>query len=727
MWVRIAGILLRNRVASIITIMCITIYMGFEARNIEMSYEAADLLPKTDTAYLNYLEFRSTFGKEENVMVFALQDSNFYQINKINDWLKLGRDINDLEGVTSFISITHALNINKNSQEQKFDISTNFKDSVSSQSELDSLAKIAESLPFYDGTLVNKKNHSYSAMITLSPEVMNSPKRVKLVNDILDLTKTFSSTHNLHLHYSGMPYIRVLNAENVKSEMFLFIVLSLLITAIILYLFFRSWRIVGFCVSIIGLGVIWAIGFMAIFHTKITLLTAMLPPLIIVIGIPNCVYMVNKYHSEYVHHHNKIMALQRMIYKVGTASLMSNLTTAAGFATFIITSSRILVEFGLISFVSIASVFVICLVLIPAVFSFLPAPEPKQTRHLHNPIIGRIIEKIIFMVVHKKSVIFSITAILMIISSIGISKMKTTGYMVDDLKESDPIRKDLTFFEKNFGGLMPLEISIDFKKPRQVLELNNLQKVQKLDAELSQDTVLSNSLSILSAIKFINQAYYNGKVNYYKLPTAFNKNFIMRYTANSLDTNKNNIAKGFVDSSMQTLRLSYRVHDIGTKRMEAKEDSIIKAVNKYFPKDKYNTNITGSSIIFFKGNKYLISNLFTSLALAILLITCFMAWVFRSKRMVLIALIPNIIPQIITAAIMGYAGIPIKASTILVFSVAFGISVDNTIHYLAKYKQELQLCNWRIYSSVILSLKEVGQSMIYTSIILFFGFSIFCL
>ena len=528
------------------------------------------------------------------------------------------------------------------------------------------------------------------------------------------------------MHYSGMPYIRVINAENIKGEMYMFIALSLLITTIILYLFFRSFRIVGFCVGIIGLSVIWAIGFMALLSIKITLLTAMLPPLLIVIGIPNCVYMVNKYHAEYVRHGNKIKALQRMVQKVGNASLLSNLTTAAGFATFIITSSRILVEFGWIAFISITCVFLICLILIPTVFSYLPVPDTKQTKHLYNPFINHLIDKLIYLVINRRHTIYYIAGILVIVGIYGITLMKTTGYMVDDLKDTDPIRQDLAFFESNFDGLMPLEVTIDFLKPNQVFKLSNLEKLDQLNTELSNDPDLSKALSVVEAAKFANQAYYNGKASYYKLPNNMTKNFIMKYVMESTG-GMSDMAKSFVDSTMREVRLSFRVKDIGTKKMEAKEDTLYKTITQIFPEDKHQISVTGSSIIFFKGNQYLLRNLFSSLALAIILIAGFMAWMFKSKRMVLIALIPNVIPQIITAAIMGYVGIPIKASTILVFSVAFGISVDNTIHYLAKYRQELQATNWSIRSSVVLALQETGQSMIYTSIILFFGFGIFCL
>lgn len=726
MWIKIAGIILRNRIAFIVGVLLCTIFMGFQARNIQMSYESADLLPKTDSAYLDYTRFRETFGQEGNVMVFAVQDSDFYQLEKINDWIGMGDSIKALEGVTALMSITHTFNLHKNTDLKKFEVLPIFPKHIQTKEELDSLALIAENLPFYDGMLFNKGKHTYGMLITVSADVMNSPARVKLVNDVLDITKHFTEKHKVKMHYSGMPYIRVINAENIKGEMYMFIFLSLLITAIILYLFFRSFRIVGFCIGIIGINVVWAIGFMALFGIKITLLTAMLPPLLIVIGIPNCVFMVNKYHAEYVRHGNKIKALQRMVQKVGNASLLSNLTTAAGFATFIITSSLILVEFGLIAFISITCVFLICLILIPSIFSYLPVPDAKQTKHLYNPLINTVIDKLVYVVINRRHTVYYLATILVLVGIYGITRMKTTGYMVDDLKDTDPIRQDLAFFESNFDGLMPLEVTIDFKKPNQVFRLDNLEKLDELNHELSKNPNLSKALSVVEAAKFANQAYYNGKASYYKLPTNMTKNFIMKYVMESTG-GMNSMAKSFVDSSMQKVRLTFRVKDIGTNKMEALEDTLYQKIEEIFPADSHNISVTGSSVIFFKGNQYLISNLFSSLALAILLIAGFMAWMFKSKRMVLIALVPNVIPQILTAAVMGYFGIPIKASTILVFSVAFGISVDNTIHYLAKYRQELQATNWSIRSSVVLALKETGQSMVYTSIILLFGFGIFCL
>lgn len=726
MWIKIASLLLRNRIAFIIGVLLCTLFMGLQISNLQMSYENANLLPKKDSAYIDYTNFQNTFGQEGNVMVFAIQDSNFYELEKINDWIRMGDSILVLEGVDAMVSITHTFNLHKNTDLKKFEIQAIFPKEIKSKEELDSLAKIAESLPFYDGTLYSRRENTYNMLITVSTEVMNSPARVALVEKVLEITQKFTAKHELKMHYSGLPYIRVINAEKIKAEMYMFIGLSLLITAIILYMFFRSFRIVGFCVAIIGINVVWAMGFMALLDIKITLLTAMLPPLLIVIGIPNCVFMVNKYHAEYVRHGNKIKALQRMVEKIGNATFLSNLTTAAGFATFIITSSQILKEFGLIAFISITAVFLICLILIPTVFSFLPVPDKKQTKHLYNAFINKVIDHLIHIVINRRRVIYTITSIIIALGIFGITKMKTTGYMVDDLKETDEIRQDLAFFESHFDGLMPLEVTIDFHKPNQVYKLSNLEKLDELSERIAKDDDISKPLSIIEVVKFANQAYYNGNVEYYKLPTSMTKNFILKYASASTGE-VDSKAKAFVDSTGQKVRLSFRVKDIGTLRMEEKESQLYQICKQVFPGEKITEKVTGSSIIFFKGNKYLIENLFSSLLLAVFLIASFMAWMFKSKRMVLVALVPNIIPLIITAALMGYTGIPIKASTILVFSIAFGISVDDTIHYLAKYRQELQATNWSIRSSVVLALKDTGQSMIYTSIILFFGFGIFCL
>lgn len=727
MWNRIAGLILRNRILLLVIIGLITIFMGYKAQFVEMSYQYAALLPDDDPASIEYERFKNTFGQEGNVMFFAVQDSDFYQLDKFNDWIALGDSLKSLDGIDAVVSIAHTYNIRKNKQAKRFEFQSIFPKKVGSQIELDSLATIAESLPFYQGSLFNKESNTFLMGITVNARIINSKAREPMVVKVREITDHFTAKYNLNMKYSGLPYIRVVTAQMIKKEMNMFIILSLFVTAIILFMFFRSFKVVFFSMLVVGLSVIWAVGSMVLFDYKITLLTAMLPPLLVVIGIPNSVFLINKYHGEYIGHNNKIKALQRVVSKIGNATFLTNLTTASGFATFIVTSSQILKEFGVIAALNIMVVFVLSLLLIPIIFSFLNPPDQKATSHLDNKMTVWFINRLEKIVLNRRTVVYTVSFILLVLGVFGISKMKSTGYMVDDLPHDNVIFQDLKFFEKNMDGIMPLEVMVETKKKGGVLKLSTLKLLNDLNDTLKSYPEISSSVSIVEAAKFANQAYFNGKEKYYKLPSSQTRNVIMSYLAKADTGDDSKLFNTFVDSTQSITRMSFRMKDIGTTRMEKMEKKILAHVSTIFPEDKYNVHVTGSSIIFFKGNKYLIKNLFISLALAIFLIASFMAWMFSSKRMVVVALLPNLIPLIITAALMGFFGIPIKASTILVFSIAFGISVDDTIHYLAKYRQELKATNWSIRSSVVLALRETGQSMMYTSIILFFGFGIFVL
>lgn len=727
MWNRIAGLILRNRILLLVVVGLVTSFMAYKAQFVEMSYTYAALLPDDDPASIEYEKFKNTFGQEGNMMFFAVQDPDFYELDKFNDWIALGESLNSLDGIDAVVSIAHTWNINKNKKQKRFEFGTIFPHKLKTQAELDSLAAIAEALPFYHGSLINKESNTYLMGITVNAKIINSKAREPMVAKVREITDAFTEKYGLNMKYSGLPYIRVVTAQMIKGEMNMFIYLSLLVTAVILFMFFRSFKVVFFCMLVVGLSVIWAVGSMVLFDYKITLLTAMLPPLLVVIGIPNSVFLINKYHGEYIRHNNKIKALQRVVAKIGNATFLTNLTTASGFATFIVTSSQILKEFGVIAALNIMVVFVLSLLLIPIIFSFLAPPDQKATKHLDNKMTVWFVGKLENIVLSHRSMVYAVAITLLVLGGYGISKIKSTGYMVDDLPHDNEIYQDLKFFEKNMDGIMPLEVMVETKKKAGVLKTSTLKRLNKLNDSLRAYPEISGSVSVVEAAKFANQAYFNGKEKYYKLPSNQTKDIILSYLAKAETGADSKVLETFVDSTQSITRMSFRMKDIGTTRMAEMEKTILGHVNEIFPNDKYTVHVTGSSIVFFKGTQYLIKNLFLSLALAIFLIASFMAWMFSSKRMVMVALIPNLLPLIVTAALMGYFGIPIKASTILVFSIAFGISVDDTIHYLAKYRQELKATNWSIRSSVVLALRETGQSMMYTSIILFFGFSIFAL
>ena len=255
------------------------------------------------------------------------------------------------------------------------------------------------------------------------------------------------------------------------------------------------------------------------------------------------------------------------------------------------------------------------------------------------------------------------------------------------------------------------------------MKLSTLKRIEKLCETIETFPELSKPISVTNLVKYSKQAYYNGNPKYYQLPTSQEKSYIFSFTKNS-DSNAGMLSN-FVDSTGRYARITTFMKDIGTDKMDIIQDRLNAVIKKEFPEESYTVTMTGKALVFLKGTNYLIKNLIISLSLAILLISIFMAWMFRSPQMILISLIPNMLPLLITGGLMGYFNIPIKPSTILVFSIAFGISVDDTIHFLAKYRQELLANNWKIKPAVYNALRETGVSMFYTSIVLFFGFLIF--
>jgi predicted RND superfamily exporter protein len=724
-WEVIARLILRNRIAILITIGLITVALGSQWKNMRFTYTEANLLPDDHEVNVTYNEFLKIFGEEGNLIVLGVKDSSLFTVEKLNAWNRLSEDFKSYDEVDAVLSIKDLQKLVKNTDKQKFELEPFIKDSIESLDQITILEKeLFEQYPFYDNFLFNKNTKTVRTAIYLKKDIVNTSARKDFIIDVLEKKiEAFENANNLDVRVSGMPYIRTLNAQNIVDEIGLFVGAALLVTSLIFFFFFRSFRATFISLIVVSIGVMWTLGIIGFLNYEITVLTALIPPLIIVIGIPNCIFLINKYQNEVKSHGNKVKSLQRVVTKIGNATLMTNVTTASGFATFMLTESTLLKEFGVVASLSILAIFMLCLLIIPIIYSFMPFPKDRHLEHLNKRWIGGFVNWMERMVKERKITIYFSAVILLIVSMIGIFQIKVSGSLIEDMPKNQEFFQDIRFFESEFNGIMPLEIMVDTKRKKGVMKLSTLKRMNELEELIDEIPELSRPVSVVSLVKYSKQAYYNGNPKYYQLPTSQENSFILSYAKNS--SSEANLLKSFVDSTGQYARITTFMKDIGTDKMERIEEDLQAKIDKVFPKENYNVTITGKALVFQKGTTYLVKNLAISLSLAIFLISLFMAYMFRSFRMILISLIPNLLPLIITAGLMGYLGVPIKPSTILVFSIAFGISVDDTIHFLAKYRQELQANHWKIRKSVYAALRETGVSMFYTSIVLFFGFSVF--
>ncbi|MFT5184027.1 MAG: putative RND superfamily exporter protein [Flavobacteriales bacterium] len=740
MWSSLASLILRYRVAVLIFLGLFTSFMGYHATNVKMTYKFVGLLPENDSVFIDYMDFIQDFSEDGNVLVIGVNDPTLYDLDNFQAWYRLGEELKTvsvpldtiIDGqaqslfeltVDSVFSVAYCYEMVKDTADKKFFFKKLLEGPPQDQAQVDSLRNRINDLPFYEGLLFKEGSDATLMMVSVNAEIFNSERRGNSMVDMLAMIQSFTEETGIQPHLSGLPIIRTEMTRKVKNELGFILGLAALVTALLLLVFFRNIRIVLVCMLVVGVGVIWSLGTVSLFEYRITMLMALIPPLMIVIGVPNCIYLVNKYHSEYKKHGNKMRSLTRVIEKMGNATFMTNMTTALGFGTFVFTHSSILREFGVIASINIIAVFIISILTIPSILSFLPAPKRKHVRHLDRKWLFVVVNFLVKMVQDRRKLVYTISVVILVTSLYGMTKIKTTGSIVGDLPSDDIIIQDLEWFEENFSGVMPFEIIIDAKRKGQILKSKNLKKINELQELLASYPEFSRSLSIVDASKFARQAFYNGNPARYDLIRSNEESRIAPYLKGNYETN--GIESMFLDSSKMRTRVSAYMANVGTDQMDLLLQDLRPKIDSIFTPEKYNITITGHSVVFLEGTKYMVKNLLVSLALAVLVIAGIMSLLFKSMRMVLISLLPNMMPLIFTAGIMGYFGIALKPSTILVFSVAFGISVDDTIHFLAKYRQELKLLRWNIKQSVVLAVKETGTSMMYTSIVLFFGFSVF--
>ncbi|MBX6379323.1 MAG: MMPL family transporter [Thermoflavifilum aggregans] len=729
-WQRLASWILKKRLILLSLLGILTCIMAYFAAHVQLSYDFIKSIPLNDPKYKQYLAFKKTFGEDGNLMVIGYQTNHFFDSSFFHDYQQLVQRIQQVPYVEDVLSIPTALNLKKDDSLHRLQATLIFPSGSLSQPELDSLKNVFLSLPFYNGLLYNPETHSYLMAVHINKDILNTSGRTRIIDAIEQLADRFGQQHHITCYLSGIPYIRTVITNKLSRELRIFLISSVVLTALILLLFFRSLAAVWMSMTVVLIGVIWSLATIVLLGYKLTILTGLIPPLIVVIGIPNCVYFLNKYHSEYARHQNKVRALVRMVQRMGIVTLFTNLTAAIGFGVFFFTRSAVLKEFGIVAGINILWLFVISLVFLPAILSYLPAPKEKQVDYLDNPLLNWILKRLEILVFHYRPVVYAGTVLVLVFAIVGITRLTSVGYILDDVPHRDRLYTDLKFFERNFKGVMPLEILINTHHPNGVISLDLMNRIDAFSRYIARQPDFARPMSYVEGIKFARQAYYGGDSLSYAIPNQFDLVFLAPYlqfrpSASAGGNGFEKLLHAFVDSSKQTARLSINMKDVGTRRLPVLLQALQKKADSLFPASHYTLTYTGTSVVFLEGSRYIINGLTDSILLAFVLILGCMFYLFRSWKVVFISLVPNMIPLAFTAGVMGWLGVPLKPSTVLVFSVALGIAIDVTIRFLVNFKQEMQLVHYQMSEAVKRTIHDTGISIVYTGLILFAGFMIF--
>ena len=740
MWQRLGAWVIKNRVVLLIILVISTSIMGYFASQVKLSYEFSKAIPTDNAKYVAYQAFKQKFGDDGNLLVIGIKTDKLFELNTFKAYQTLQTNLKKISNVEDVLSIPTAINLQKDELTEQLSTYKIFADSIASQADLDVAKANFLSLPFYTSLLYNSATNAYLMGVRINKDTLNSSRRTLIIAEINTAVEAFETSTKIETHLSGLPLIRTQIADKVKNEMKYFLIGSLLLSALILLLFFRSISTTLLSLTVVVFGVLWSVGLTHLFGYKISLLTALIPSLVVVIGVPNCIYFLNKYHTNYIQstiedvNAKKINALIDMVSKMGVVTLFCNITAAIGFAVFALTKSTILKEFGLVAGISIMIIFFISFILLPAVLSYLPAPKAAQTKYLTNKWITTFLLKLESWVLNHKKTVYIATAAILAFAVVGIFKLKSVTYIVDDLPKTDKIYTDLKFFENNFNGVMPLEIVIDSKKPNGLRKPGVFEKIDSLAQYIGTQKGLSKPLSLSEGFKFLYQGFSGGDSLAYSFPNEaiVSKSLAeIRKQLKAEDTVVKNSAVTkmflpFIDSTMQYTRISVSMADVGTKELPVILNGIETKANELFDTTEHTVQLTGTSITFLEGSQFIINGLKESVFWAFLLIALCMLYLFKSVRILVCSLLPNIIPLIITAGVMGWVGVPLKPSTVLVFSVALGIAIDITIRFLVNYKQELTHYNNNVIETVKATIKNTGLSIVYTSLVLTAGFILFC-
>ncbi len=733
MWQALGKSVLKYRIQLIIATSILTILLAYQASKVELSYEFSRAIPTNNPKYIAYLDFKQKFGEDGNLLTIGFVTNQLFKVKDFNTLSSFQERLKKIEGVEDIIGIPGAITLHKNDSTEKLDAIKIFPVRVDDQKTLDSLKDIFYSLPFYRGLLYNPETKAYLLGVRINKKILNSKAREKVVSAIEAEAKLFQKETNYELHLSGLPLIRNNVAVRIAKEMQWFLMGSILLSALILFIFFRSLSTTLLSLSVVIIGVIYSLATIHMLGFRITLLNALIPPLVVVIGIPNCIYFINKYHTSFLRIGDKTKALEEMIGKMGIVTLFCNISAAVGFAVFSITKSAILREFGIVAGINIMALFFISLVMIPIALFYMKEPKKKHTAYLDNKWIISVLTNIEGWVFSHKKTIYASTFILVAFSVAGIMRLRTEAFIVDDLPKKDPIYTDLKFFESNFRGIMPLEILIDAKKKNGIAgsrSLSIFDQVSRYSEIIASKPEMARPLSLAEGLKFARQGFYEGDSNNYSMPNAFDGAFMSDYLKAKKGTKQSDgslqkLMSAFIDSNRQVTRISVNMADVGSKRMPELIDTLAHEATTIFDTSKVNITFTGTSITFLEGSRFIIKGLKESIFWAFLLISLCMLYLFRSLRVLVCSLIPNLIPLLMTAGLMGWVGIAIKPSTVLVFSVALGIAIDITIRFLVNFKQELPKFNGDVNQTVIQTIRETGISIVYTSLVLIAGFVIF--
>ena len=699
-----------------ITLLAVIIISGFfayQATKIEFDYDFEAFFSKTDPETEFFDEHRKRFETDNDFVFIALrrEDGIF---NK--DFLVRTRDFVDELKKDSLVEdvqcITHMDEYIKTPfSAAVFDSPyihiDNPKKYKSDSSRIYSHPEIANTFLDKSGKalMVNVKHLEY-----LSKEKCDLLK--KSIDGLLDKYKF--KDYKYAGRTVGMGYY----VDKMVYETGLFIALSFGLVIIFLILAFRSVWGLWLPLTIVGVSMLWIVGFMGAVGEPINLILTVLPSIIFVVAMSDVMHLVSKFLEELRNGKSKEDAVRVAYKEVGKATLLTSLTTAVGFLTLLFVDMGPVQSFGIFTSIGVMLAFILAYTLLPAMLVLVKAPKVSLKKNTETIWYKILHPSFLWMLRKRKTLAISFT-ILLGISLYGSTLVIADYYLLEDLKKDNPLRQDYHYFDQEFMGLRPFELAIEVKgEDSKITDYEVLSEINKVEEYLLDDYGLKQTFSIVSVLKLANRTEHSGQIKYYTFPE---KEEVENYLKRMKKFDKTGQFDVIVDSTKRYGRIASSHGDIGMLTVQKLNADLQKFIDAEINTDLVSFKLTGTAHLLDRNMSNLSRSLFWGLGLAIVIVSLLMGFLFRSVKMVIIAMIPNLLPLVMLGAILGFAGVELKVSTALVFTISFGIAVDDTIHFMSKLKLELNKGR-SMMMAIRRTFLSTGRAIVLTSLILTAGF-----
>jgi uncharacterized protein len=701
----------------LLAIVILTVASVFPASRIGTDFNLEGFFPDDSPTIEEYRQLSDEFGRDDNIIALAFEVPDVFSQNVVRDIATLTQELELISNVTEVNSIWNVSQIRNN---DGMLVTSAYFDGFNPLLPIDELRleEIRADMlrnPFIVDLMVNKQATVAAIYIELNEDVNSYRVRGQVIADISRILSLYQDTYNFRI--TGIPYFRNMYVDMLNKEIIMYVSISSVLIIALLWGLFRNLRGIIIPISIVWLTILFTVAFIVLTGGYFEILSSSIAPILLCVGVADSIHLLTKYQDSRLNGFTPGIALKETIVVLGSATLLTSITTAIGFATLVTSNVMPMKRFGLYTAAGVLIAFLITIFLLPTLlpkFRDTVTQAGKQNQ-VHN-FLGKILRKTCtWATLNHKSVVIT-TILISLFFAYGATQLKVNGKIFDDVGPSQQIMKDSDFFTQKLTPQFPLEFVIDTGVPNGALSPDLLREIDAFESWLTSFDEIERTTSLTTLIEEIHRVMSPEEALRESLPS--DAPLIAQYML-LLELSDSEAASRLVDFNYQTIRLASNVQDAGSWRTNQIREEIFIWLSDKFP--DATISISGTSILVADLTDNIVRSLSSSILLAILFISIIMAWLFRDIRLVFISIMPNVIPLIITAGTMGFLGVDIKPSTAVIFTIAFGIAVDDSIHYLARLRIEATRVR-NLGEAIALTTEKTGRAIVLTSVILMVGF-----